>query len=141
MDAHRRFYVSSGLLVSFFATGILGYMFLEGASLLDAAYMTIITLSTVGYTESVELTTTAGRVFTIVFIMAGVGTVFYASTSVVALFVSGELDSDREKLKVQKRINELRGHIVICGFGRMGQSVVKQLPALVSDVLLSSTRH
>lgn len=136
MDAHRRFYISIGLLVGFFATGILGYMFIEGASLLDAAYMTIITLSTVGYTESVELNTTAGSVFTIVFIMAGVGTVFYASTSLVALFVSGELDASREKIKVKKRINELRGHIVICGFGRMGQSVVEQLPDHLKDVVV-----
>ena len=126
MDAHRRFLISCIMLSVFVSAGCVGYMLIEDVGLLEAAYMTIITISTVGFKEVFNLSA-GGKVFTMVLVMLGVGSVYYASVSLVTLFVSGELRSAREKLKVQKRINELKDHIVLCGYGRVGGLVAAQL--------------
>ncbi len=94
---------------------------------LCAAYVTVVTISTVG-SEHFD-PSDAERVFTMFLILSGVGSVYYASVSLFTLLVSGELRSAREKLKVQKRINELKNHVIVCGYGRMGSLVADQLSA------------
>ena len=109
MDARRRFVISLCLLVGFVLIGTIGYMIIEGVGPLRAAYVTVVTISTVG-SEHFD-PSDAERVFTMFLIMAGVGSVYYASVSLVTLLVSGELRSAREKLKVEKtdqRIEEPR---------------------------------
>ena len=128
MDARRRFLISCIMLSVFVSAGCVCYMLIERVGLLEAAYMTIITISTVGFKEVFELSA-PGKVFTMFLVMLGVGSVYYASVSLVTLFVGGELRTAREKLKVQKRINELKDHIVLCGYGRMGSLVAEQLRA------------
>lgn len=78
------------VLFSVIAFGIIGYMAIEGWSFLDAIYMTVITLSTVGYAE-VKVLSTAGRIFSIVLIVVGVGGMLYTLTTIVRYFIEGQL--------------------------------------------------
>ena len=126
MDARRRFVISLYLLVGFLIVGTVGYVVIEGTAPLEAAYVTIMTVFSSMGSESLDLST-AGQVFTMFLIIAGVGSVYYASVSLVTLFVSGELRSAREKVKVQKQINNLKNHVIVCGYGRMGKLVADQL--------------
>ncbi len=109
--------------------GTAGYIVLEQdfqPSFGEAAYMTVITVSTVGFTEVWELSPTT-RLWTIGVITFGIATVSYAFTSLVALLVSGELRSQREKKKMTKTVDQLRDHVILCGYGRTGALVVEEL--------------
>ena len=119
------------------AVGITGYMVVEGWSLLDSAYMTIITLTTVGYEEVHPLSST-GRIFTIFLMVAGVGVMLYVLTSVVNLAVAHEVGSLFRRRKLKTRIAKLKGHFIVCGFGRVGRVVASTLqsesvPVIVVD--------
>ena len=108
-------------------SAIAGYMVLEGWSLLDAAYMTVITFTTVGYEEVHPLSTT-GRVFTMFLMVAGVGVMLYILTSAVHLIVSQELlRSLVRKRRMRRRMEKLNGHFIVCGFGRVGRAVAATL--------------
>jgi voltage-gated potassium channel len=96
--------------------------------------VTVVTISTVG-NEHLDHSDNE-RIFSIFLILAGVGSVYYASVSLVTLLVSGELRSAREKLKVQKRVNDLKNHIVVCGYGRMGKLVADQLKSEQASVVV-----
>ena len=144
MAARSRFILSILALLSVFLAGTAGYMAIEtGAagerlSFVDAAYMTVITLSTVGYGEVWELSR-AGRLWTIAVIAFGIVTVSYALTSLVSLVISGELRSLREKKKMDKTIEHLKDHVMVCGYGRMGRLVVDELqrrgvPVMVIEI-------
>ena len=135
MDARRRFVISLYLLVGFLIVGTVGYVVIEGTAPLEAAYVTIMTVFSSMGSESLDLST-AGQVFTMFLIIAGVGSVYYASVSLVTLFVSGELRSAREKVKVQKQINDLKNHVIVCGYGRMGKLVAHQLRAEGARVVI-----
>ena len=108
------------------AVGITGYMVIEGWSLLDAAYMTIITLTTVGY-EEVHPLSSNGRIFTIFLMVSGVGVMFYVLTSVVNLAVANEVGSLFRRRKLKTRIAKLKGQFIVCGFGRVGRVVASTL--------------
>ena len=132
MAARSRFILSILALLGVFLAGTAGYMTIETdaagerPSFVDAAYMTVITLSTVGYGEVWELSR-AGRLWTIAVIAFGIVTVSYALTSLVSLVISGELRSLREKKKMDKTIEHLKNHVIVCGYGRMGRLVVDEL--------------
>jgi voltage-gated potassium channel len=106
--------------------GTLGYIVLEGWSPLEAVYMTVITLSTVGFAEVAPLSTT-GKLFTSGLIVAGVGSVAYLFASIGQHIVSGELTGSLRKARMQQRIEDLSGHYVICGFGRVAEQVIHDL--------------
>lgn len=110
------------------AVGVAGYVFIEGASFLDALYMTVTTLSTVGYREVVPLTT-AGKLFTMALIICGLGVVFYGTSLVAGDVIEGRLRLVLGRRRVQRRIEQLSGHYIVCGFGRMGRIVCKELAA------------
>jgi voltage-gated potassium channel len=111
------------LVISF---GTLGYMFFEGWSLLDSLYMTIITLASVGYKEVHDLSLN-GRIFTIVLIIGGVGTVAYALTAGAKIILEGELQDVFGRRRLEKKIRELKDHYIICGYGRMGKIICREL--------------
>ena len=124
-------------LVLLFVTATAGYVVIEGYGGMDAAYMTVITLSTVGYGE-VHLLDTAGRVFTMAVIVASFASFVYAATTLANLFTSGEALDHIRQAKGRRMRHTLRDHIIVIGFGRVGQAValgVKQLdrPCLVID--------
>lgn len=110
------------VLVAFFifGIGISGYMLIEGWGLLDAAYMTAITLSTVGFLE-VHEPTQFGRVFTIVLIFTGGGYYLYLVGVVIKFIVEGEIKALLGRQRLDKKIRKLKDHYIVCGYGRIGQ--------------------
>ena len=107
------------------ATGVLGYMSFEDWSFMEALYMTVITLTTVGYREVRELDTT-GQLWTNTLFITGVGTLFYAAVSAVELAVEGAVQGYFERRRMRARISKLKGHYIICDFGRVGQQVARE---------------
>ena len=97
--------------------GVLGYMVFEGWSFTDALYMTVITLTTVGYREVRTLDTT-GRLWTMVLLITGVGTLFYVAVSSVELVVEGTIRGYFGRRRMEAAINKLNGHYILCGYGR-----------------------
>ena len=100
------------------AFGTFGYAAIEGWSAFDALYMTVITLATVGFQEVHELST-AGRAFTLVLIIFGAGIIAYAVGSLIQLMVEGQLRDILGRKKLEKQINKLREHYIICGYCRI----------------------
>lgn len=115
--------VGIAVLVGF---GTAGYMLIEHMPLLDALYMTVITISTVGY-EEVKPLGTSGRIFTIVLIFTGVSTAFYVFAIVTEIVVGGQLREMMGRSAMNRRINQLSGHVIVCGYGRFGTIVVDEL--------------
>ena len=122
----NRIIILLSLLFSVTAGGTLGYRYLEHWPWLDAFYMTIITLTTVGFGETQPLSP-AGRLFTIVLIAGGAGVVAYASSTLVQLLISGDLQKQLKLNRRQKMLQKLQNHYIICGLGRMGRHVALDL--------------
>ncbi len=116
----------SALLVLLWATGIAGYMLIEGWGLLDAVYMTAISLSTVGFKE-VHPLTEQGRVFTILLITLGVGLFFYAIGSLAEGLIEGHLKGLIGRRRMLKKISRLERHYIVCGYGRLGRVICHEL--------------
>ena len=114
-----------GLLV-LLAYGTAGYMLIEGYSFLDALFMTVITVSTVGF-EEVHRLDAAGEGFTISVIVLGVIGFLYTFSMLVELLSSGEWQRHRRVRQVQRRLDGLRDHVIVCGYGRTGRQAVIEL--------------
>jgi voltage-gated potassium channel len=108
--------------------GTLGYHYFEHMPLFEAFYMTIITISTVGFSEIVPLTH-VGRIITVFIIILGISVGTYTIGIIVKWFVEGELQQVFWRLKVKKQIAELKNHYIICGFGRIGRTICGELEA------------
>ena len=106
--------------IAIFGIGIGGYMLIEDWSFLDAAYMTAITLSTVGFLE-VQEPSTAGRIFTIFLIFTGVGYFLYLAGVIVQSIVEGEIRELLGRQRLDKKISKLKNHYIVCGYGRIGR--------------------
>jgi voltage-gated potassium channel len=106
--------------------GVLGYRFLEGYSWLEAFYMVAITLSTVGYRE-VRPLSPEGQIFTIFLLAGGIGAFFYTAVAVVEKVVEGEFQRFFGRRRMQKKIEALRDHYLVCGFGRIGEVICREL--------------
>ena len=128
MNPVRNLYFCVGILLGLLLVGTGGYVVIEGWSLLDALYMTVITVSTVGFKE-VLVMSPGGRLFTIFLIIVGVGFIGYIAASIVQFMVEGQLRSILGRKKVEKRISSLRGHYIICGYGRIGTNICRELEA------------
>jgi len=114
------------MLIGIVAFGTLGYYIFEHMSLFDAFYMTVITISTVGFAEIIPLTP-LGRSITIIIIVLGISVGTYTISIIARWFVEGELQNIFGRFRVQKQISELKGHFIICGFGRIGRIICKEL--------------
>ncbi len=126
MNPGRRFLAALVGIAVLTVGGTAGYMAIEHMAPLDALYMTIITISTVGYGE-VKPLDAHGRVFTMALIVTGVGTAFYLFAAITQLVVEGQLREFLGRAAMKHRIDQLEGHIVICGYGRMGRVVAEEL--------------
>jgi len=93
---------------------------------LDALYMTVITITTVGY-EEVKPLDTAGRLFTIAIIFVGVGTAYYVFAAITEVVVSGQFREFVGKNTMNRKIQHLEGHVILCGYGRFGRIVAEEL--------------
>jgi voltage-gated potassium channel len=115
-----------GLLAAVLALGTGGYMLIEHWSLLDAMYMTVITVGGVGFGETHPLDTW-GRLFTIVLILAGIGALGFAFSQFVEFILEGHLINILEGRRMEKRLSELSGHVIVCGMGRVGSVTARSL--------------
>lgn len=128
MDPIRHLKISMMVLLALVSLGVTGYMTIEGWSLLDALYMTIITLGTVGFREVHELSA-YGKMFTICLIVFGVSVLGYIVGSLAQIMFEGQIQRIIGRKKVEKRIDSLQDHYIICGFGRIGQLICKEFAA------------
>lgn len=103
--------------------GVIGYMFLLKVDFIDALYMTVITISTVGFGE-IGTTSNWSEVFSIIMIFLGVGIVGYAFTTVVAMFVEGKVKDFWKGSKMEKKIASLDDHYIICGSGELAEVII-----------------
>jgi voltage-gated potassium channel len=117
--------------------GIAGYMLIEKWDLLESVYMAVTTIFTVGFQE-VRPLSPAGKIFTMILIVGGVGSAIYAAGQAVEIIVEGEMTGYRKRKRMDKKVSELKGHYIICGFGRVGHQVAQvfetsQVPYVVID--------
>lgn len=107
-------------------TGTAGYHFIEGWSLLDSFYMTVITITTIGFKEVHELSK-PGMIFTLLVIFVGFGVATYSAFTVGGMLIEGELNNVLSRRRYMKSIGRLKDHFIICGFGRMGSLICQEL--------------
>ncbi len=124
----RSLYITLLLLLLIVFIGIFGFMYIEGYSLTEALYMTVITISTVGFGE-VRPLSEAGKIFTSFFIIATFGIFTYGISNVTAFFLEGNAKEIINTYQMLKNIKKLKNHVIICGFGRNGIAIVKELLA------------
>jgi voltage-gated potassium channel len=125
----------AALLAGCLTFGTIGYKLIEGWSLFDALYMTVITVGTVGYGETHPLST-AGRAFTMVLILGGIGVFTYAFSTIAAVMIEGDLSEAFRRRRMDKKIKELSGHYVVCGAGHTGGVICAELKKTGRDFVV-----
>ena len=123
------------LLFLIICVGTFGFMLFEGWDLLDAFYQTIITVSTVGFGEVHDLSN-EGKLFTAFLIITSFGTFAYAITSITSYVVSGDYRNYFKEYKFMKEIKDLKGHVIICGYGRVGSKALETLQEHSHQILV-----
>ncbi|MDQ6813782.1 MAG: potassium channel protein [Bacteroidota bacterium] len=122
----KRFVVLTSLIVLIVVIGTTGFMVIEGYTFLEALYMTIITVSTVGYSE-VHRLSDAGRVFNLFLIGASLTTTAFAITMLTRYVVDGEINLYFKHRRMNTAINNLENHVILCGYGRNGKQAAETL--------------
>lgn len=122
----RKLYLAGAFIIFIIVAGVAGYMLLEDYSLLDAFFMTVITIATVGYQE-IHALDAVGKIFTSILIIISIGTFAYAISVVTRYVVEGEFQLYFKHYRVNKEIQKLQNHIIVCGYGRNGKQACDQL--------------
>ena len=135
MNKTRHLAISIALSLLILVTGTTGYMIIEDWRFLDALYMTIITISTVGYRE-VNQVGDIGRVFTIFLVLIGVGFTFYVMAAVVQFMVEGRVRIIMGRRRLDKQIDRLKNHYIVCGYGRIGRVLCRNLQRTPYDLVV-----
>ena len=133
-DPFRRLWMGFVALAVVIATGTLGYVGL-GFSGLEALYQTVITVTTVGFREVRELST-VGMLFTMVLILAGTGTALYTFSVLLETLVEGHARQRLEKRRMQREMAAMQGHVIICGWGRVGRALARYVANAGQDVVV-----
>ncbi|NTV02568.1 MAG: potassium channel protein [Chlorobiaceae bacterium] len=128
LSAIRLFSLSIISVTLLLATGTAGYMIIEEMSPLDAVYMTVITVATVGFRE-VHPLSDGGKLFTVLLIIGGTGLFFFTLTNVAVFLLSGEWRAHWEQQRNQRMLRKLNDHFIVCGYGRLGGNVAEELKA------------
>ncbi len=128
-EAGRTLFRAFSLIMGVFLTGVVGYTIIgDEHNLLDAVYMTMISLTTVGYGETIDLTDKpGGRLFTIGLLVVGAGSFVYFFSNLTAFMVEGNLDRFLWRRKMKREIERLFQHYIVCGAGDTGEHVIKEL--------------
>ncbi len=105
--------------------GTLGYHLIEGWDFFESFYMTVITISTVGF-EEVRQMDGAGRLLTVMLILGGVGALGYTATSITAILVTGEIRLAMRGRRMERRLSRLRDHVILCGYGKIGREIGRE---------------
>ncbi len=122
----KRLRISVIVLAAMMFFGTAGYYIIEDMSFFNSLYMTVITVSTVGFSE-IEPLSQRGRVITMILIITAISVGAYSIAIIVRIFIEGELKQSFERKKVEKQINSLKDHFIICGFGRIGRIICDDL--------------
>lgn len=133
MTLKGKLWVGAISLLTLSALGTLGYMVIEGASALDSLYMVIITITTVGFSEVFELSSW-GKAWTIGVMALGVGIALYTVSAGFEQML--ELSADRHKMRTQALISHFQDHVILCGYGRVGQGVATSLTQRGQEVVV-----
>lgn len=142
LDLYRPLKRSALLVLLLFVAGIVGYAIIEGPDqgLLDAIYMTVITLTTVGYGEAIDLShSPGGKLFTVVLLLASFGSLAYFFSHLTAFLVEGEIQRLFWRRRMNRSIGGLTGHVIVCGAGFTGEHVVRELLATERPFVLVDT--
>lgn len=131
----RNFRLALTMLAALTGIGTCGYMLIEGWNLREALYMTVITLSTVGFGE-VKTLSAAGQVFSIILILTGVCFAAYSFSMISRVFLEGELNRFRGIIKMNKKIASFKKHFIVCGYGRLARFVISDLQERKEDVVV-----
>jgi voltage-gated potassium channel len=137
LSARRGLGLALLLFLTVTATGTLGYMVVEGWTLWDSFYMTIISVTTAGYREVHDLSV-VGQAWTVLVLIAGVSTLFYTASLVMAEVVEGEFYQRFENRRFNRMLDQLTNHFILCGYGRIGSIIAEefrrqQIPCVVID--------
>lgn len=126
IKSYYRFFIPIVLVIILMIIGTFGYILIDGYTPLNAFYMTVITIATVGYGEIQPLSDT-GRIFTAFLIITSFGTFAYAVSSISKFVLDGELNSFFKNRKLNESIGKLHDHVIICGYGRNGRQAAHVL--------------
>ena len=125
MNFVRHLIIVAIVILILLCTGTVGYHVIEGWSLLDALYMTVITITTVGYGEIHQLSK-EGRIFTIFLILYSFGGMAYVFASIAQTLIAGQIRMALGRRKLEKKVKRLKDHYVLCGYGRIGSFIAKK---------------
>jgi len=142
----KRFIWPGIALIAVLVVGTVGYWLItqQQYSFLDTFYMTIITISTIGFGEVIDVSAIpAGRIFTIFIAISGIGVLFYLVTHFTALVVEGELTKSFRRGKMERKAKHYKNHYIICGIGDLGFHIANELsatqrPYLVIDISMEN---
>ncbi|MCP4681142.1 MAG: potassium channel family protein, partial [Desulfobacterales bacterium] len=123
------------LLLGVLAAATMGYMIIEGWRFLDALYMTVITITTVGYGE-IRAVSEPGRVFTIFVIFLGMGIMAYTVGMVAQVMIELQISSILGRRKLGSRIKSIKNHYIICGYGRIGRIIAQELKSSKANLIV-----
>ncbi len=121
----QRAILSISFVLLVLLAGTLGYHRIEGWKLFDSFYMTVITLTTIGFQEVYPLSE-KGRVFTMVLVFFGLGVVFYAINNGIKAILEGEIQGVFEKRRLDRMLKSMKNHFIVCGYGRMGRIICRE---------------
>lgn len=131
----QRFRLSLLLLFLLIVIGTGGYILIEGMVFVDALYMTVITLATIGFGE-VQPLSTEGRVFTIFFILLGVSTGAWAISNGIEMILGDSVWQSVQRRRIDRALMNLKDHYIVCGYGRMGRQIVRDLRSRNQDFVI-----
>jgi voltage-gated potassium channel len=135
MSSKQRLLIALTAIIGLLATGTIGYKMLLGIPWFDCFYFALITLTSIGYSEPPEMTEPA-RYFNSILIILGVSTIGYALTVVAQSIVQIELISTFGRRKMFKDINSLKGHFIVCGAGRIGSGIIREIARSGQDFVV-----
>ena len=141
MDSRRKIILSLCLTLSFLLVGTVGYVVIEHYTPLEALYMAVITITTVGYGE-IHALSDAGRIFTMFLLLFGVGSLGFAAHAIIESMLERASSPARGKRVMEKKISRLKNHTIICGHGRVGEAATEHLAESGKDfVVLESSKE
>ncbi|MDX9818684.1 MAG: potassium channel protein [Desulfococcus multivorans] len=135
MNRTKHLVIVCCLSILMIIAGTLGYMLIEGWDVLDALYMTVITVASVGYSE-VQSLSSMGRIYTMVLIFSGLGLFVYVAGAVVQFMVEGQIRETLGRRRLDKKISQLENHYIICGYGRIGRVLCNKLKSKPIDLVV-----
>lgn len=141
MTLRRRLVFALGILGLIVVGGTVGFMVTEGMGFWDAVWYTFVTITTVGYREPGDGFSGPGRVTATVLMVAGLGTIFFVATAGLEVFLTDLVGGRLAERATKRRIRRMTGHVVLCGYGRIGRTAFRHLTDLGRDVVVIDSSH